>query len=466
MLFPSVQFGIFFPIALALSWALMSRPHLWKPFILVASYIFYAAASPIFCLLLGGVTLWNYGAARLIHRSASEQRRRVLCAVAVTGNLLQLGFFKYYTFFAQSFARVFHDVGLGVPLPLINIALPVGVSFFTFQAISYTVDVKRRLIEPAGLLDTAIYLSFFPHLVSGPIVRAREFLPQLASPRDPRRVAVSAGLTLIGIGLVKKVVIADYLGSKVVDPVFAVPHAYHGPDVLLAAYAYTAQIYCDFSGYTDMAIGLALLLGFVFPQNFNSPYRSTGFQEFWRRWHMTLSRFLRDFLYIPLGGNRGPKWFMYRNLMITMLLGGLWHGAGWTYVIWGGLHGVGVVSNHAMKERFKAPRTPAWLRWFVTFNLVALLFIIFRAPSIGVAWSLFKRLGSWGTPTLLIAPVALAIAVTIIPQLLPPRPFQRLQDWAGRLNPAILAPALAVLILFCAATVPSDGVAPFIYFRF
>ena len=185
MLFPSVQFGIFFPIVLALSWALMSRPALWKPFILVASYVFYAAASPIFCLLLGGVTLWNYGAARLIHRSASEQRRRVLCAVAVTGNLLQLGFFKYYTFFAQSFARVFHDVGLGVPLPLINIALPVGVSFFTFQAISYTVDVKRRLIEPAGLLDTAIYLSFFPHLVSGPIVRAREFLPQLAAHATP-----------------------------------------------------------------------------------------------------------------------------------------------------------------------------------------------------------------------------------------------------------------------------------------
>jgi alginate O-acetyltransferase complex protein AlgI len=463
MLFPSVQFGIFFPIALALSWALMSRPALWKPFILLASYVFYAAASPIFCLLLGGVTLWNHGAARLIHESASERRRRLICTVAVTGNLLQLGFFKYYTFFAQSFAHVFHNVGLGVPLPLINIALPVGISFFTFQAISYTVDVKRGLIVPPRLMDTAIYLSFFPHLVAGPIVRAREFLPQLASPRDPRRVAVSAGLTLIAIGLVKKVVIADYLGRTVVDPVFAVPGAYHGPDVLLAAYAYTAQIYCDFSGYTDMAIGLALLLGFVFPQNFNSPYRATGFQDYWRRWHMTLSRFLRDFLYIPLGGNRGSRWFMYRNLMITMVLGGLWHGAAWTYVIWGTLHGVGLVTDHALKGRFK---TPAWLRWFVTFNLIALLFIVFRAPSIGVAWNLFKRFGSWGSPTLLTLPVVLAIAVTIVPQLLPPRPFQRLQDWAGRLNPAILAPALGVLILFVAATVPSDGVPPFIYFRF
>jgi D-alanyl-lipoteichoic acid acyltransferase DltB (MBOAT superfamily) len=463
MLFPSVQFGIFFPIVLALSWALMSRPSLWKPFILIASYVFYAAASPVFCLLLAGVTLWNHGAARLIHRSESERTRRRLCALAVAGDLFALGVFKYYSFFVQAFARVLHSVSLGVPLPLITILLPVGISFFTFQAISYTVDVKRRLIEPASLLDTAIYLSFFPHLVAGPIVRAREFLPQLARPRDARHVAVSAGLMLIGMGLVKKVVIADYLGRSVVDPVFAVPQAYHGPDVLLASYAYTAQIYCDFSGYTDIAIGLALLMGFVFPQNFNSPYRATGFRDFWRRWHMTLSRFLRDFLYIPLGGNRGSRLFTYRNLMITMVLGGLWHGAAWTFVIWGAFHGVGLVSEHAIRGRL---RTPPWLRWLVFFHLLALSFIIFRAQGIGVAWSLFKRLGSPGAPTLWTAPVLLAIAVAIVPQLLPPRPIERLQDWAGRLRPALLAAALGVLILFVAATVPSQGVPPFIYFRF
>jgi alginate O-acetyltransferase complex protein AlgI len=463
MLFPSVQFGIFFPIVLALSWALMSRPALWKPFILIASYVFYAAASPVFCLLLAGVTLWNYVAARLIHRSPSDRGRRRLCALAVAGDLFALGVFKYYSFFVQAFARLLHSISLGMPLPLITIALPVGISFFTFQAISYTVDVKRGLIEPATLLDTAIYLSFFPHLVAGPIVRAREFLPQLARPRDPEHVAVSSGLLLIGMGLVKKVVIADYLGRVVVDPVFAVPQAYHAPDVLLASYAYTAQIYCDFSGYTDIAIGLALLMGFVFPQNFNSPYRATGFQDYWRRWHMTLSRFLRDFLYIPLGGNRGSRLFTYRNLMITMVLGGLWHGAAWTFVIWGTFHGVGLVTEHAIKGKFK---TPTWLRWLVFFHLLALGFIIFRSQTIGDAWTLFKRLGSFGSPTLWTAPVLLAIAVAIVPQLLPPRPIQRLQDWVGRLRPAILAVSLAVLILFVAATVPSDGVPPFIYFRF
>ncbi|MEA2196369.1 MAG: alginate O-acetyltransferase complex protein AlgI [Solirubrobacteraceae bacterium] len=463
MLFPSVQFGIFFPIVLALSWALMSRPALWKPFILVASYVFYAAASPVFCLLLGGVTLWNHGAAKLIHRSESDRSRARLCAAAVAGDLLALGIFKYYSFFVQAFARVLHSIGLGMPLPLITIALPVGISFFTFQAISYTVDVKRGLIEPPRLLDTGIYLSFFPHLVAGPIVRAREFLPQLARPRDPEHVAVSAGLMLIGMGLVKKVVIADYLGRTVVDPVFGVPQAFHGPDVLLAAYAYTAQIYCDFSGYTDIAIGLALLLGFVFPQNFNSPYRATGFQDYWRRWHMTLSRFLRDFLYIPLGGNRRGRLMTYRNLMITMVLGGLWHGAAWTFVIWGALHGVGLVTEHALKGRFK---WPGWLRWFVTFHLIVLGFIVFRSQGIGTAWTLFKRLGSIASPTLLTVPVALAIAVAIVPQLLPPSPVQRLQVWIGTLRPELLAAALGVLILFVAATVPSQGVPPFIYFRF
>ncbi len=464
MLFPSVQFAIFFPIVLTLSWALMARPTLWKPFILVASYVFYAAASPVFCLLLGGVTLWNHGAAQLIYRSRSPIAKRRLCALAVAGNLFALGVFKYYSFFVQAFARALHAASLGMPLPLITIALPVGVSFFTFQAISYTVDVKRGLIQPARLIDTAVYLSFFPHLVAGPIVRAREFLPQLARPRDASHVGVSAGLTLIGMGLVKKVVIADYLGRTVVDPVFGVPQAYHAPDVLLAAYAYAAQIYCDFSGYTDIAIGLALLMGFVFPQNFNSPYRATGFRDFWQRWHMTLSRFLRDFLYIPLGGSRGGSRLMtYRNLMITMVLGGLWHGAAWNFVIWGAFSGACLVGEHALGGRIK---TPAWLRWFVTFHMVVLGWIIFRAQSIQLAWTFVSRLASLGSPTLWTVPVLLAIAVAIGPQLLPPRPVERLEYWFGRLHPALLAPAIAVLILFVGATVPTDGVPPFIYFRF
>jgi alginate O-acetyltransferase complex protein AlgI len=463
MLFPSVQFAIFFPIVLTLSWALMSRPIAWKPFILVASYVFYAAASPVFCLLLGFVTIWNHGAAKLIGRSDRQRARAWICGLAVTGDLLVLGVFKYYSFFAEAIARGLHAVSLGVPFPLLTIALPVGISFFTFQAISYTVDVKRGLIEPASLLDTAVYLSFFPHLVAGPIVRAREFLPQLRTPRDPNRVAVSSGIFLVGMGLVKKVVIADYLGRTVVDPVFAVPQAYHTPDVLLAGYAYAAQIYCDFSGYTDIAIGLALLLGFVFPQNFNSPYRSTGLRDFWRRWHMTLSRFLRDFLYIPLGGSRGSKLLTYRNLMLTMVIGGLWHGAAWTFVIWGAFHGVGLVAEHVLGGRVKLP---GWLRWLLTFHFVILGWIVFRAQGIGNFWDVIKQLASPGAATLISAPVLAAIAVTILPQLVPPDSIQRIQSWLGRLNPALMGATLAVLILFVAATVPSQGVPPFIYFRF
>jgi D-alanyl-lipoteichoic acid acyltransferase DltB (MBOAT superfamily) len=465
MLFPTIQFGIFFPIVLAISWALMSRPGLWKPFILVVSYVFYAAASPVFCFLLAGVTVWNHLAAVLIaRRPVGERWRGRICGLAVAGNLLALGMFKYYSFFAQSVARVLHSISLGMPLPLLTIALPVGISFFTFQAISYTVDVKRGLIEPARLIDTAVYLSFFPHLVAGPIVRAREFMPQLATPRDPERVAVSSGLFLIGMGLVKKVVIADYLGRTIVDPVFGVPQAYHAPDVLLAGYAYAAQIYCDFSGYTDIAIGLALLLGFVFPQNFNSPYRATGFRDFWRRWHMTLSRFLRDFLYIPLGGSRTKtRWGTYRNLMITMVLGGLWHGAAWTFVLWGAFHGVGLVCDHLIGGKIK---TPTWLRWLVTFHLVVLGWVLFRAQGIGLAWDFLERLGSWGSPTLWAAPTLAAIVIVIGLQLLPEKPIQSIQDRMGRLSPVLLGAALGILILFVAATVPSQGVPPFIYFRF
>jgi alginate O-acetyltransferase complex protein AlgI len=468
MLFPSVQFAIFFPIVLTISWALMSRPQYWKPFILVASYIFYACASPIYCLLLAGVTLWNHFASTLMARvGATTRAARWICITAVTGDLLCLGFFDYYTFFSQSVANVLHAVSLGMPLPLLTVALPVGISFYTFQAISYTVDVKRGLIEPAKLLDAAVYLSFFPHLVAGPIVRAREFLPQLAKPRDPNHVAVSSGLTLIGVGLIKKVVLADYLGRTVVDPVFAVPGSYKGPDILIAMYGYAAQIYCDFSGYTDMAIGLALLLGFVFPQNFNAPYRATGFQDFWRRWHMTLSRFLRDFLYIPLGGNRGKRrWFTYRNLMITMVLGGLWHGAAWTFVIWGAFHGAMLCAERLWQSRPSRVRFPGWLRWFVTFNLVCLAWVPFRAQSLSSTGQFLARLGHWGAPTLLSVPVVLAIAAALVPQWLPAEPIQKLQAWIGKVNPYVMAPALAVLILFVAATVPSQGVPPFIYFRF
>jgi alginate O-acetyltransferase complex protein AlgI len=464
MLFPTVQFAIFYPIVLVTSWLLMPRPTFWKPFILVASYIFYAYANWKFCLLLGGITLGNQAAAKLIHRTEDERRRKWIVGVAVALDLAVLGVFKYYAFFVQDVGDVLDAVHLGLPIPLLTIALPVGVSFFTFQAISYTVDVYRRLIPPASTLDVSIYLSFFSHLVAGPIVRAREFLPQLASPRDRTRVAVGPGMMLIGVGLVKKVVLADYLARTVVDPVFAVPQSYGTPDVLLASYSYAAQIYCDFSGYTDIAIGLALLLGFVFPQNFDRPYRSLGFREFWRRWHMTLSRFLRDFLYIPLGGNRGGRWRTYRNLMITMVLGGLWHGAAWTFVLWGAFHGLGLCTEHVLGERWT--RLPAWLRWLVTFHLIVFGWILFRAQGLGLVGDFLSSLFTWGPATLWTAPVLVAVVVVIGAQLLPPRPLDSLRVWVERLGPVPLGATLAVVILLVAATVPSQGVPPFIYFRF
>jgi alginate O-acetyltransferase complex protein AlgI len=463
VLFPTVQFAIFFPAVLAVSWALMSRPQLWKPFIVAASYAFYSSANWRFCFLLAGVTLGNQAAARLIQRTEDERRRRRLVAAAVALDLGVLGVFKYYAFFVQDIDRALDALGLGLPVPLLTIALPVGISFYTFQAISYVVDVHRRVISPASIIDVAVYLSFFSHLVAGPIVRAREFLPQLASPRDPNNVPVGAGISLIAIGLIKKVVIADFLARAVVDPVFGVPQAYGAPDVALAAYAYAAQIYCDFSGYTDIAIGVALLMGIVFPQNFRSPYRATGFRDFWRRWHMTLSRFLRDFLYIPLGGSRRGRLLTGRNLMITMLLGGLWHGAAWPFVLWGGFHGAGLVAEHAIGGRI---RLPAWLRWAVTFHLVVLGWVLFRSRDLGLAGTFLSRLVVPGPATLWTVPVVGAVVAVIGLQLLPPRPLEALRLRVERWNPAALGATLATVIAFVAATVPSQGVPPFIYFRF
>ncbi|MFN2616571.1 MAG: MBOAT family protein [Thermoleophilaceae bacterium] len=463
MVFPSLEFAIFFPIVLTLSWALMPHPRLWKPFILLASYVFYAAASVKYCALLAGVALANQAGAQLVHRASSERRRTLITAATVVVDLGTLGVFKYYGFFTQQVSDFLHSIGLGLPLPLVSLALPVGLSFWTFQAISYVVDVKRGIIEPAPTLDVMLYLSFFPHVVAGPIVRAREFLPQLRSPRDPRNVAVGSAMVLIALGLVKKVAIADYLARTVVDPVFGVPQAYHAPDVLLAAYAYAAQIYCDFSGYTDIAIGAALLMGVVFPQNFNSPYRATSFRDFWRRWHMTLSRYLRDFLYIPLGGNRDGRLRTARNLMITMTLGGLWHGAAWGFVLWGALHGAGLVIERVLRGRFEAP---AWLRWAAVFNLVVLGWILFRSRDLNLAGDFLSRLADPGPATLWSAPAVLAVVGVIGFQLLPPRPLEALRLRVAELSPAVLGVALALVIAVVGATVPSQAVPPFIYFQF
>lgn len=464
MLFPTVEFAIYFPIVLAVSWALMPHLQWWKVFVVAASYLFYGTANWKFCFLLAGVTLGNQLFAQLIARTPDKGRQKLFVGLAVGLDLALLGVFKYYAFFVEDVDRVLDSTGLGLPFPLLTIALPIGISFFTFQAITYVVDTYRGHVEPASLLDVAVYLSFFSHLVAGPIVRASEFLPQIQKPRDPSNVAVGAGLFLIAVGLIKKVAIADYLAREVVDPVFAVPEAYSAPDVIFGAYAYAAQIYCDFSGYTDMAIGLALLMGIVFPQNFNRPYRSRSIREFWRRWHITLSRFLRDYLYIPLGGNRHGKFRQARNLMLTMLLGGLWHGAAWGFVLWGGIHGTALVVEHQLRGRDL--RVPEWLKWLITFHIVVLAWIVFRAPDLSVAGELFSQLASWGDATLITWTTLAVVVATIGLQLLPERETGELRLRVERLHPAAMGAALAVVIALVAATVPSQGVPPFIYFAF
>jgi D-alanyl-lipoteichoic acid acyltransferase DltB (MBOAT superfamily) len=464
MVFPTVEFAIFFPIVLALSWALMPRQHVWKPFMLAASYLFYAAANPLFCLMLAGITLGNQGASKLIHRSEDERFRKRVVIAAVALDLATLGVFKYYGFFATEVNATLDSVGLGVPVPLAAIALPIGISFITFQAISYTVDVRRRVIEPGNTMDVALYLSFFPHLVAGPIVRAREFLPQLAKPRDPRNVAVGAAVFLIVVGLIKKVAIADSLARELVDPVMAVPQAFSAPDVLLASYGYAVQIFCDFSGYTDIAIGTALLLGFVFPQNFRSPYGATSFRELWQRWHITLSRFLRDFLYIPLGGNRGGKWKTARNLMITMVLGGLWHGSAWGFIIWGSIHGAALIVEQFFRER--GWKLPSWAGWLIVWHVWVLALVFFRAPDLDIATTFLGRLGDLGAPTLWTVPIVGIIVIMVGMQCIPQRPLDALRVRIESLHPVVLAVTMTVVILIVAAQVSSQGVPPFIYFQF
>jgi alginate O-acetyltransferase complex protein AlgI len=464
VLFPTVQFAIFFCVVLTVSWALMPHPAAWKPFILAASYTFYAAANWRFCLLLAALTVANQVAAILIARADERASRRILAA-AVAVDLGVLGVFKYYGFFVQDIGDVLDAVGLGMPLPLLSLALPIGVSFFTFQAISYVVDVRRGLLPPASLVDFALYLTFFPHLVAGPIVRAREFIPQLATPRRRSDVAVGAAVTLIAVGLVKKVAIADFLAREVVDPVFAVPQAYAAPDVAFAAYAYAAQIYCDFSGYTDIAIGLALLMGFVFPQNFDRPYRALSVREFWRRWHMTLSRYLRDFLYIPLGGNRHGRARTYRNLLLTMTLGGLWHGAAWNFVLWGAMHGGGLAAEHAIGER-RLSRIPRVVRWLVVLHFVVLGWILFRSTDLATAGEVLGRLAEPGAATLWSVPAVGAVLGVFAIQLVPGDARQRVRGWVQRRHPVTLGLGLASVILLVGATVPSQGVPPFIYFSF
>jgi D-alanyl-lipoteichoic acid acyltransferase DltB (MBOAT superfamily) len=464
--FPTIEFAAFFVVVFIVSWALMPHPRAWRPFILLASYFFYGWVDWRWVLLLIGSSVVNTFAAQVIARSESQAARKRALVLAVTFDLALLGTFKYFGFFVDEFNSLLDGVGLGSPLPIVQIVLPIGISFFTFQAISYVVDVYRGETRAASLMDVAILQAFFPHLVAGPIVRANELLPQLRTPRDPRAVLAGPGLFLIAGGLIKKTVIADELARQVVDPVYNDPVAHSGGEILLAFYAFAAQIYCDFSGYTDMAIGIALLLGFQLPQNFNRPYTALSLQDFWRRWHMTLSRWLRDYLYIPLGGNRKGEGKTYRNLMITMLLGGFWHGASFTFLLWGGIHGTALSVERWGRTHHPGFRMPKPLAWFITFNVVCVAWVFFRAPNLSTAFDILGGIGLSGPSPLVTLPMVFLVVAAIAVQFFPHDMWRRAEAWLVARPVAFQGIAIGALIVAADAAVGQQGVAPFIYFQF
>jgi alginate O-acetyltransferase complex protein AlgI len=470
MLFPTVDFAVFFALVFLGHWLLNPKPLPWKLFMIGASYVFYAWWDIHFIWLLAAISTLSQLGAMAVARQQEERAKRWTMAIAVTLTLLPLAYFKYYGFFSLNLTEAANSLGLSAELPLIQVILPVGVSFFSFMAVSYIVDVFRGHTTVASWIDVFLYLSFFPHLVAGPIVRPDELIPQLDVRRDPRHVDVVGASWLIFGGLFKKVVISSYLASTMVDPVFGSPKSYGAIDVLVAIVSYAIVIYADFSGYTDIAIGVAKLLGFQFPQNFDRPYSARSLQDFWRRWHITLSRWLRDYLYIPLGGSKKGEMRTYVNIVVTMVLGGLWHGAAWTFVFWGLYHGVGQAigawKRTHLPERTETPMLLLGQR-VGTFALVCVGWVFFRSDSMATAFTMLGRLiTGWGIPPALVNTLVLgSIVLMLALQYAPHRPALKLQERLSALQPAVMGLVFAGT-LFVIATLGPSGVAPFIYFQF
>jgi alginate O-acetyltransferase complex protein AlgI len=383
MNFVSFEFAAFLAVVYLLHWS-CRHPGMRKWLLTVASYVFYAVWNWRFCLLMLFVTANAFAAGQILAH-VTGRWRKVLLAASICVDLAVLGFFKYYDFFLSNVVAALADLGVAASLPVMRIILPVGISFYTFHAISYVVDVYRGKVEPEpSFVNIALYISFFPQLIAGPIVRASFIMPQIRRPRSFSPAQQAIGIRLLLRGFIYKAVIADTL-AQIADPVFAHVEQYDAHALLTATIAFYGQIYFDFAGYSSMAIGTARLFGYRFPPNFNYPYRAASVTEFWRRWHMSLSFWLRDYLYIPLGGNRGGALFVCRNLMITMLLGGLWHGAAWNYVVWGALHGVGLCANKLWREvRHRIPvPIDAPGGWHVAAVVLTQLWVI-------LAWVFFR----------------------------------------------------------------------------
>ncbi|MEO8601635.1 MAG: MBOAT family protein [bacterium] len=467
MLFNSISFLIFLPIVLLGANGLPAR---WRNlFLLAASYVFYGVWDWRFLLLLIGTTGVDYFAALQIAATSLPQRRRAFLLLSLGTNLTVLGFFKYYDFFVQSGAALLSAIGLPASPWTLSVILPVGISFYTFQSMAYVIDVYRgELPAVRDLRNYALAVAYFPQLVAGPISRMGQLLPQLQRRARPTAERVQIGLGLMVVGFAKKVLIADLLAPEV-DRIFTHPGQMTSGLLLKGAYCFALQIYGDFSGYSDIARGVSELLGVRLMKNFEQPYLSQSITEFWRRWHISLSSWLRDYLYIPLGGNRYGAWNTYRNLMLTMLIGGLWHGANWTFVAWGGLHGLYLAVERMLgigRERHLGGGVLGWAssaaRVVVTFHLATLAWIFFRAPSIGAAMTYlhglvrFEHLGDVG-PVPFVA--GAAMLVIDLPQYLSGRhtAFLRLPWWVQ--SPLYAGVCLA-LILYGGSEVP------FIYFQF
>lgn len=474
MLFNSLTFLVFFATVVLLYrlpfWSWRGR----KALLLVASYVFYGAWSPPFVLLLWGSTVLDWWVARALYATEEPGRRRLLLLVSLAFNLGLLGYFKYGTFLLDNFTRLAASLGIAYQAPAWSIVLPIGISFYTFETISYSFDVYLRRAAPAkSFLDYALFLTFFPHLVAGPIVRPTDLIPQFAEEKRATRQQVLWGLLLMTLGLFEKVVAADALFAPVADKVFGAATRLHPLDAWLGTLAFSGQIFCDFAGYTTTAIGASLVLGFSLVDNFRFPYAAIGFSDFWQRWHISLSSWLRDYLYIPLGGNRRGPVRTYLNLMVTMLLGGLWHGAAWTFVAWGGLHGTYLCAERWLRGR--AGHLAVWSTRLgqlglalVTYLLVNLTWVFFRAGDFPGAWRLLSsmllldRSGGPLLDTYKVVSAAAGIAV-----LLAVHWYMRsrtLHAEVARLPGALVGLAWGAMLFLIVAT--QGGSNAFIYFQF